>query len=1069
MPNLKNQNTNIENQPVNEVEAANGNGNQPAINVQPGNVNNVSTFEDIQSESILNNLDTVKKREDFIRYFEGQHKMAFDKYDKDIKKREKTLGHSIDEIRALRNELIAKHIFLDDYYRFLTGKKYVADKAEKMTEKDKRFLDELKKRTAAESNPPIDLNDKNAILKKAGRSIDRYYDYIAYKLGKEPAHVENAQPWTEEEIKNLTKCDLKTWTIQQLRDLWGNGLPRIPKRKVKYSVIETAFRSSELDTYIKDFDDLTAKLAATKAEASSFILEENNFLNLSDENREKAKKQLQDFIEKVSELEEKRNSLTIDGKTKNSREMYNFLKEYTKPDSKSGMSKTDAILDSYISFTLSFNQVSPGFERINIADSQKDTINTIQHFSRTIAELNESFESRFEGNLHVPNPGTKEENGKKIHWINAKGFEPKSGDKKFDIEFVDKSNEPLFKSDPSPDDVRQGSLGDCYMLASLSAIADQNPDTIKDMMKDNGDTVTVRFFNDDNEPVYVTVDKSVPVKKGDTDDVYAEGSLWVQLLEKAYVCSGLHKGKTKDAEKGNFNKIDYMDIDGGHETDFIRRVFGKNKSFDFTISEELFIDGYSPIDGKAAMNNDAQLLLDYFNKGMIITTSALSDKENDRGLYNGLTYKDADIIGEHAYSVTNIEKENDEYYVTIRNPHASRGADVDDMGILHYRDGNEARGYTRMKYRTFCNFFAKVEVNKYDFTLEEQKRLPEARKLVNTYGYAVEKIAKILDDNDNPFLEVFKNSDEFNKFHSATNGLLKEMKMTAPNPTIIKNHLESFFETAKDYRNYCDITKHIDAKTEKGRTLARYKMSKIAEKLEEVYNRNIEKASPEAWEEFSYKNVQTSLEMPITPYEMFDIAKLNADRLESIIDTSDDETKRKSYDSVMNFIKNGYETFIPVLNGKMDSDDLMKLYEKNRNNLTIMTMISGDSERLASMMERDGYFVGKEIGKNEFLTLCEKIKPIFEGVKMGTDIKEYKMERTLPDIAGITGTPMDKIRKIGYGYKDIIADLNECINKSRDTLKEFSKGNINSITTDKKQEPKVIEEEIKQGTALSGN
>ncbi len=101
----------------------------------------------------------------------------------------------------------------------------------------------------------------------------------------------------------------------------------------------------------------------------------------------------------------------------------------------------------------------------------------------------------------------------------------------------------LFQNGVSYDDVQQGKLNDCYILASLAATAHRTPGTIESMFIDNGDnTFTVRYYNQ-GVADYVTVDRYLP-----TDAlgrwVYASGKaqsaansaneLWVALAEKAY-------------------------------------------------------------------------------------------------------------------------------------------------------------------------------------------------------------------------------------------------------------------------------------------------------------------------------------------------------------------------------------------------------------------------------------------------------------------------------------------------------------------------------------------------------
>lgn len=104
--------------------------------------------------------------------------------------------------------------------------------------------------------------------------------------------------------------------------------------------------------------------------------------------------------------------------------------------------------------------------------------------------------------------------------------------------FADFSDRPLFSTaGPVPTDIRQGAVGDCYLLASLSAVALQNPDLLRQSIVELGDgTYGVRYHRD-GAPVYVRVDADLPV--GSFGDMAyaalgAQQSLWVALMEKAY-------------------------------------------------------------------------------------------------------------------------------------------------------------------------------------------------------------------------------------------------------------------------------------------------------------------------------------------------------------------------------------------------------------------------------------------------------------------------------------------------------------------------------------------------------
>ncbi len=105
-------------------------------------------------------------------------------------------------------------------------------------------------------------------------------------------------------------------------------------------------------------------------------------------------------------------------------------------------------------------------------------------------------------------------------------------------------------SDIDWSDIDQGSLGDCYLLASLAAVAKANPDALRRMVRDNGDgtyTVTLNARRLPWEPgkgdfkqVEVTVTAEFPFLGGahayakPTDGGPSSPELWVLVIEKAY-------------------------------------------------------------------------------------------------------------------------------------------------------------------------------------------------------------------------------------------------------------------------------------------------------------------------------------------------------------------------------------------------------------------------------------------------------------------------------------------------------------------------------------------------------
>ncbi len=106
----------------------------------------------------------------------------------------------------------------------------------------------------------------------------------------------------------------------------------------------------------------------------------------------------------------------------------------------------------------------------------------------------------------------------------------------------DRTKDPLFAHVPCVSDISQDKIGNCFLLASIAHIAAEDPNTITDMFKDEGENVVVRLYHhnmvpDPNapgmlaptnaEPVYLRISKKV-------EHSVSKGALWVNLLCKAY-------------------------------------------------------------------------------------------------------------------------------------------------------------------------------------------------------------------------------------------------------------------------------------------------------------------------------------------------------------------------------------------------------------------------------------------------------------------------------------------------------------------------------------------------------
>lgn len=183
-----------------------------------------------------------------------------------------------------------------------------------------------------------------------------------------------------------------------------------------------------------------------------------------------------------------------------------------------------------------------------------------------------------------------------------------------------KINAPLFVNGATSSDIAQGSLGNCYLFASLAAVADKlNAQT---MFIDNLDrTWTVRFYRLEagiSIADYVTVDDYLPVWKSDGSPVFAKfgnnfndpsNELWVGLAEKAYA----QWNETGFAF--NLNRVNsYSAIgNGGWPHICLAQITGVNTKFNFISSPEA-----KSLLTSSVIKGDAVVITKYFDSSRTI-------------------------------------------------------------------------------------------------------------------------------------------------------------------------------------------------------------------------------------------------------------------------------------------------------------------------------------------------------------------------------------------------------------------------------------------------------------------
>jgi Calpain family cysteine protease/RTX calcium-binding nonapeptide repeat (4 copies) len=212
--------------------------------------------------------------------------------------------------------------------------------------------------------------------------------------------------------------------------------------------------------------------------------------------------------------------------------------------------------------------------------------------------------------------------------------------------YKDFSDNPLFSSaGPSPTDVRQGYVGDCYFMATLAAIARVNPDIIRQSVADLGDgTYAVRFRAGGLE-TYIRVDGDLPTS-GNTPAyarLGAQGSTWVAILEKAFAYYRNGSGT-------------YASLGGG----WMSEAFA-----DFGYGAESIT---SVTDGVALLNLIRTLLLQ--NKAVTLAVRNVAGTP---------------LIANHAYTVDRVivDAAGNPTFLRLRNPWGYDGAGSDS----NYWDG----------------------------------------------------------------------------------------------------------------------------------------------------------------------------------------------------------------------------------------------------------------------------------------------------------------------------------------------------------------------------------------------
>ncbi len=212
-----------------------------------------------------------------------------------------------------------------------------------------------------------------------------------------------------------------------------------------------------------------------------------------------------------------------------------------------------------------------------------------------------------------------------------------------------------------PSDADQGQIGDCFVVASLAAIAQHNPDVIRNAIEDNGDgTYTVTFYQRESnnrfnrlnnwldngyDPVKITVTAEFPVLADGTQPYIYENQemldgkreLWPAIMEKAYA-QFLSQSDDPIDMYSTLNR-------GGNPADVLEAITGEPS---ITTEPQTY-----SIRQLAELHNGKQAII-------------FGTHEPDNPLVNQPAFVNKQLQPKHAYYVSHVDQQRNR--VTLRNP-----------------------------------------------------------------------------------------------------------------------------------------------------------------------------------------------------------------------------------------------------------------------------------------------------------------------------------------------------------------------------------------------------------------
>ena len=225
------------------------------------------------------------------------------------------------------------------------------------------------------------------------------------------------------------------------------------------------------------------------------------------------------------------------------------------------------------------------------------------------------------------------------------------------LEIKKRKKPPLFSAGgPKVDDIRQGYIGDCWLVAPLASIVKNNPKIIENIMKDNpkNGTVDVTLQREIVAGVFkkevYTVQKSLFKinQNGRYKNIMSKSqeNIWVQMIEKAF---SAYFSKNRES-------VNYYNITGSYKVD----CSGVKDAFKIILGKEA--KGCYTSD---VLSGDRKELFERIKEALNSKTPLCYSISNEESVVKDL---DGDkIVTKHAFSLIGVDEKDGRYYIKLRN------------------------------------------------------------------------------------------------------------------------------------------------------------------------------------------------------------------------------------------------------------------------------------------------------------------------------------------------------------------------------------------------------------------